>query len=46
MLRRLLLPIVALGLVPSAADARELTVELPRTIKATKTFTVSWQGET
>jgi hypothetical protein len=46
MLRRLLLPIIALGLVPSAADARELTVELPRAITATKNFTVSWQGET
>jgi hypothetical protein len=47
MLRRLLVLAIAFGvLLPATAEARGLTIELPRTITATKNFSVTWQGDT
>jgi hypothetical protein len=46
MLRRLLVLAIAFGVLPATADARGLKIELPRTITATKNFSVSWQGDT
>jgi hypothetical protein len=46
MLRRLLVLTVAFGVLPASAEARGLKIELPRTITATKNFSVTWQGDT